>query len=105
MARLRGMGRLLALEDGVVKGGEEFFVEEADGAGQVGFGDDEADVQETRALTDHADVDAVEGVEDAPGNAGGVADVFADQADDDAVVLDSGFGELAELPEDEVDIG
>src|SRR5689334_17148521 len=104
MANLRGMGWLLALENLFIQGVEEFFVEQAYGSGEIGFGEDEADVQKAGALADHADVDAVESVEDAAGDAGGVADVLADEADDDAVVFDGSFGELAELAENEIDV-
>ena len=58
-----------------------------DGAHQVGLRHHEAEVQQRCALRDHADIDAVERVEDAARHARSVADVLADQADDRLIVL------------------
>ena len=61
---------------------------------QIGFGDHEAQIQQRRALRDHADVDAVERIEDAARHSRRVADIVAHQADDGLIVLDLDFGEL-----------
>src|SRR5579871_3405611 len=92
-----GMDGLTAFEDGVIELGEELGVERFDGTANVGFGDDEADVEERRALGDHADIDAVERVEHSSGYSGSASNVVADQADDHLAAFDLDVGELAQL--------
>src|SRR3982751_5212436 len=102
MASLRKHG-LFALEDVGVKLGEELLVQGSDGAQQVTLGHHEADIQQRSALADHADVDAIESIENTARHAGGMADIFAHQADDNAIVLHGDVGKLAQLAEDEID--
>src|ERR1035441_2346903 len=103
MARLR-MHRLVAFEDVGVERGEELLVQRGHRAQQIGFGHHEADIEQRRSLADHADVDAIERIENPARHARRVADVLAHQADDDAIVLHRGFGELAQVGQDELDV-
>src|ERR1039458_6865021 len=103
MARLR-MHRLIAFEDVGVERGEELLVQRGHRAQQIDFGHYEADIQQRRALADHADVDAVQRIENPARHARRVANVLAHQADDHAIVLHRGLGELADLAQDEIDV-
>ena len=75
------------VEDGGVGGGEEFFVEGAEGFVYVFFVDHEAHVDLARALRDHADIDVGDRREDLAGDAGLASNVFADQADEGLIAF------------------
>src|SRR5262249_52331402 len=97
------MNGLFAFEDGGIQRRKEFVVQRVYSAREVGLRYHEADIQQARALADHADVDAIERVKYAARHAGRVADVFANEANDHAIVLDGGFRELAQLAEDQIE--
>src|ERR1019366_4559490 len=99
-----GMDGLPSFEHFRIKLGEKLLMQRRDRAEQVGFGQNQADVEQRRALRNHADVNAVEGVEDAPGHSRGVADVVANQADNHLVLLDIDLGELLQLGHDGVEV-
>src|SRR5437016_5468057 len=94
MASLR-MHRFLTLEHVGVQCGKELLVQRANRARQVGLGHHDADVEQARALADHANIDAVQRVEHAARHAGRVANVLADQTHDHAIVLHRRFRKLA----------
>src|ERR1017187_6240860 len=98
------MHRLFAFEDFGVERGEELLVQRRDRAHEIAFGHHEADVEQRRSLADHADVDAIERIENPARHARRVPDVLAHQADDDAIVLHRGFGKLAQVAQDELDV-
>src|SRR5208283_174883 len=106
MASLRGSGMdgLTTLEHGWIELAEEFAVQRFDGGAEVFFRHHETDIEQRAALRNHADVDAFERIEDAARHARRIPDVFADQADDDLIAFDFGFGELAQLGEHFVEV-
>src|ERR1035437_3803225 len=98
------MHRLFAFEDFGVERGEELLVQRRDRAHEIAFGHHEADIEQRRSLADHADVDAIERIENPARHARRVPDVLAHQADNDAIVLHRGFGKLAQVAQDELDV-
>src|ERR1700729_2465050 len=91
------MDGLIALKDCVVELGEEFVVQRGNRGAQVGFGDDEAQVQQRCALRDHADIDALKRVEYAARHARSIPNIVAHKTDDGLIFFDFDIGELAQL--------
>src|SRR6266496_5401346 len=104
MASLGMMHGLIAFKYGGIELGEELVVQRLDGSAEVRFCDREADVQQRRALGNHADIDSVESVEHAARHAGSEANVVAHEADNSLVVFHIHLGELAEVGHDRVQI-
>jgi len=77
LSLIHGGNVVFDVEDVGVGGGEEFFVEGAEGFVYVFFVDHEAHVDFAGALRDHAHVDVGDSGEDLAGDAGLAADVFA----------------------------
>src|SRR5438067_140002 len=90
------------LEYGLVQLGEKLLVQRADRLGQILLGDNQAQIQQARALADHPDIDPIERAEDAARDSRRVADVLADQADDRLAVLHSDGGKLPQLATDRI---
>src|SRR5579863_6678079 len=101
MARFRSGGS--GIEDLRIQFAEELLMQRGDSGAEIGRGDDEAEIERGRALADHADVDLLEGAEDAGAYAGGAFDIFAHQTDDGLVALDGDLGELFEIGDDVVE--
>src|SRR5580698_2072357 len=91
------MNGLIALKDRVVELGEKFTVKRGHRGAQVGFGDDEAQVQQRCALRDHADIYALERVEYAARHARSIPNIVAHQTDDGLIFFDFDIGELPQL--------
>src|SRR5580698_7071054 len=84
-------------EDFGVEVAEEGFVQALDYFGDFVFFDDEGEVDFGCALGDHADFFVGEFAEDQSGDAGGVAQVFSDQADDGFAAFVFYVGEFGEI--------
>src|SRR5262245_17391122 len=93
----------ILFEDRGIELGKELRMEGFYGLFQVRLSNHKADVQQGCSLRDHADIDAIEGIEDTPSHTGCVADILSDETDDDLVVLDVHFGEFPKLGNDVIE--